>query len=1222
MLRRLSTFVSIGLLALLGACGGGGGGGGGNPPPQNPPPDTTPAAFAFAAQSGIALSTVVASNEVTISGINSGASVAITGGEYSIDGGAFTSAVGTISNNQRARVRVTSSADFATAVNAVLTIGGISATFSATTRNADTTPDAFQFQDLANVTPNITASSNVVTITGIEIPVAVSITNGEYSIDGGAFTSAAGTIGNNQHVQVRVTSSAQFATAVNAVLTIGGVSGTFRATTRNADATPDAFQFAPMTGAPRNAWVTSGAVTLVGFEIAVPISVENGEYSVAGGAFTSAAGTIVPGQTLTVRVRSSTSYSSGSHVRVTAGGVSAEFEVTTELPQYIPSDVAYDGQDVIYLLYGSNRFVARWSISTAQYLEAWSLGVHSGIAATLAYSEAHNRLYLGYDSADIRYVNLNSANPTEVQFANVTPSVVGTTAPSLTAAGNFLAAQEDDFPFPSHYVFDATGAVRDHDENVYYSQTLAFDAARSRVYYFRDGLTPNDLHFDVIDQATGQIASSGDSPYHGEFDFEPPIRISSAGPYLLLGTGDFYDRTTLNWSGSVGAEVADGRWMDNGSLITLTNDSGQTVLRRLTGAQLNNNAEQRRFDGQALRVLGTDARMAVLVIDGGIVRFHIYVPVDDSDNDGVPNAQDAFPTDPAASVDTDHDGYPDAMVSGVPSTTGLTVDAFPLDAACWLPSHGSGGVCNPAGTVPAFVPDHVIQEGDTIYLLSIANRRVYRWSIAARAYINPYAVGLDSGFGIAAPTRMAYSASHQRLYLGYGNGAVRYIDVAAGSAAEHPYMDAGAGVIGLAAAGNYLLVQDAVGYGQGTRYFVNRDGVITQTQAAYLESREYAWDPNTSRLYFFRDHVSPNNLLYAVIDQTTGMMTSTGQAPYHGDYAIAPPIRVSANGQQVLLGTGDFYRQGDLQRTSTLGAPVADARWMANGALSTLTDSGGQTTFRRLSSGSFALQEHVTFAGQPLRVVGSDKQLVILTLAAGSVQFHVHVPTDDIDGDGVPNAQDAFPTDPSASVDTDRDGYPDALVSGVPSTTGLTADAFPQDSACWLVAHGSGGVCNYAATVPVYVPDQVFNEGDVVYLLSRTNRRVYRWSIATGQYLNPYVVGIAEGATTTAPERIAYSVAHQRLYVGYPNGVIRYIAPGSAAELPFAMSPRGLANLASVGNYLLAHDATGQWATHYVYDASGAVTGQRGDNSRPLDYTWDPVKIGRASCRERVCNDV
>jgi hypothetical protein len=134
--------VAIGLLALLTGCGGGGSGSGSTPPPP-PTPDTTPDAFAFAAQSGTALSTVVASNEITVAGINASAAVTITGGEYSIDGGAFTSAAGTVANGQKIKVRVTASSQFSTAASAVLTVGGVSATFSATTLDADTTPDAF-----------------------------------------------------------------------------------------------------------------------------------------------------------------------------------------------------------------------------------------------------------------------------------------------------------------------------------------------------------------------------------------------------------------------------------------------------------------------------------------------------------------------------------------------------------------------------------------------------------------------------------------------------------------------------------------------------------------------------------------------------------------------------------------------------------------------------------------------------------------------------------------------------------------------------------------------------------------------------------------------------------------------------------------------------------------------------------------------------------------------
>jgi hypothetical protein len=195
--RRVSAIVSMGLLALLAGCGGGGGGSGSTPPPP-PAADTTPNAFSFADQPGAALSVVVTSNEIVVSGINSNASVSIVGGEYSIDGGSFTTAAGSVSNNQRIQVRVTASGQFSTSASAVLTVGGVSASFTAITADADTTPDAFQFQRTINATRNAWVASDAATISGINTPAPISIENGEYSIDGGAFTSAAGSISAGQ----------------------------------------------------------------------------------------------------------------------------------------------------------------------------------------------------------------------------------------------------------------------------------------------------------------------------------------------------------------------------------------------------------------------------------------------------------------------------------------------------------------------------------------------------------------------------------------------------------------------------------------------------------------------------------------------------------------------------------------------------------------------------------------------------------------------------------------------------------------------------------------------------------------------------------------------------------------------------------------------------------------------------------------------------------------
>lgn len=199
---------------------------------DSPVPDTTPAAFAFTDVTGVALSTVQTSNTVTITGIDTAAAISVTGGEYSIGCSTiFTGVTGTISNNQTVCVRHTSSSVPSTATNTVLTVGGVADTFTSTTVAADTTPDPFTFTDQTNVAPGSVRTSNAVTIAGINTAAAISVTGGEYSINGGAFTAAAGTVSNGDTVQLRHTAAATLGTATNTVLTVGGVADTFTSTT-------------------------------------------------------------------------------------------------------------------------------------------------------------------------------------------------------------------------------------------------------------------------------------------------------------------------------------------------------------------------------------------------------------------------------------------------------------------------------------------------------------------------------------------------------------------------------------------------------------------------------------------------------------------------------------------------------------------------------------------------------------------------------------------------------------------------------------------------------------------------------------------------------------------------------------------------------------------------------------------------------------------------------
>lgn len=195
--------------------------------------DTTPDAFTFTDATGQALGTVVESNAITVAGINAAANISVTGGEYQIDGGAWTSSVGTVTLGQTVKVRHTTSASNSTATNTVLTIGGVSDTFTTTTVavGADTTPDAFDIPNLTNQALSTVVTTSAITVAGINTSVTASTTVGTIVKNGADTGSNSTTVVAGDTVAVRVTTSGSNSTALNGTLTIGTVPDNFSVTT-------------------------------------------------------------------------------------------------------------------------------------------------------------------------------------------------------------------------------------------------------------------------------------------------------------------------------------------------------------------------------------------------------------------------------------------------------------------------------------------------------------------------------------------------------------------------------------------------------------------------------------------------------------------------------------------------------------------------------------------------------------------------------------------------------------------------------------------------------------------------------------------------------------------------------------------------------------------------------------------------------------------------------
>lgn len=99
---------------------------------------------------------------------------------------------------------------------------------------------------------------------------------------------------------------------------------------RFADTIPEAFSFVDQQGVGTSQTIVSAPVTIRGISAAVPVSVENGEYSIGcTGTFTALDGTITNGETVCVRHTSAPTEGTTVNTTLTVGTVSDVFSSTT-----------------------------------------------------------------------------------------------------------------------------------------------------------------------------------------------------------------------------------------------------------------------------------------------------------------------------------------------------------------------------------------------------------------------------------------------------------------------------------------------------------------------------------------------------------------------------------------------------------------------------------------------------------------------------------------------------------------------------------------------------------------------------------------------------------------------------------------------------------------------------------------------------------------------------
>lgn len=275
---------------------------------------------------------------------------------------------------------------------------------------------------------------------------------------------------------------------------------------------------------------------------------------------------------------------------------------------YTPDTTLLGNNDILYLFSKTHLSIFRWSLGEKAYLP--TIGLNQA-PSHVTYSPATNRLYLAYSSGKLTQIQL-SDSLLEQPFANSPRTPCG-----LATAGEYAFVCDRNYTEVSHITYHPNGSLISQKNYNHFSKEYVWSAANHKMYFFRDGTSPNDIIWEEID-SEGQIGAKQDSPYHSSSGIVHPIRVAPDGSKVVLGSGRIYDAITLNHVDNLSNDISDATWF-NGHLYTVRIINNQSQIQKWSSTYGLDNVIE--LENPTTQLFTTSEGILAVAQYGGVLRF-------------------------------------------------------------------------------------------------------------------------------------------------------------------------------------------------------------------------------------------------------------------------------------------------------------------------------------------------------------------------------------------------------------------------------------------------------------------------------------------------------------------------------------------------------------------------------------------------------------------------